>query len=187
MITVRCKLESISYYSQSRHYDVPALEREKKDDYEKRTWRERCNTNEAGNIFIPPMAFKNCITDAAQYLSIKIKGSGTSTYTKHFVAGILCVEGLDLGIKKDDVEGEWHFVPSDGKVGGGKRVNKCFPLIRKWSGEVEYIILDEIITEDIFTEVLAKAGQFIGIGRFRPQRRGYYGRFVVKSIKWIKS
>lgn len=180
-----CKLKSISPYSQSRHYDAPKLQRELPKDYEARTWRERLHTNKDGNVFIPPMAFKNCVSEIAKYLGLQIPGKGKSTYTKHFEAGVLVVEGLTLPVKKEQVQGQWLFVPSDGKRGGAKRVDKCFPVIPEWQGEVEFVILDEIITQDVFTKHLEEAGKFIGIGYFRPRNNGYWGRFSVEDVKWI--
>jgi len=186
MATAVCKLESISPYSQSKHYEVDKLEKESNQDYEKRTWRERCHADANGELFIPPMAFKNSIAEAAKYLSETIKGKGKATYTKHFEAGVMVMEPLPLGIKKADVLGEWLFVPSDGKRGSGSRVSKCFPCIQSWKGEVEFHILDETITEDVFRRHLEQCGKFIGLGRFRPRNNGYYGRFRVNDIKWIK-
>jgi len=184
MKIVVTKLRSISPYSQSKHYQTPKLEKESAGDYEKRTWRDRCHANEEGYIYMPPMAFKKAIAEAASFLSEKIEGRGKATYTKHFRAGILVMEPLVLPIKKMEVDEEWLFVPSDGKPGGSTRVEKCFPLIHEWSGSVTWYVLDEIITQPIFERHLSEAGSFIGVGRFRPIRGGYYGRFVIEEIKW---
>lgn len=184
MKTVTVKLESASPYSQSRYVQAEKLPKELHDDYEKRTWRERMHDDGNGVVIIPPMSFKNCLSEAAKYLSMQIPGKGKSTYTKHFEAGVLVTEPLLLGVKKDDVPGEWFHVPSDGQRGGTKRVLKCFPVIREWSGDVVFYVLDETITEDVFTHVLTEAGKFIGIGRFRPRNNGFYGRFNVKSVRW---
>ncbi len=184
MKTAICELESISPYSQSKYYEVPKLEKEQPNDYENRTWRERMHVNNDGYVFIPPMQFKNCLSNVAKYLSVRIPGKGTSTYTKHIVSGTMVTDALVLPIKKDDVPGEWFFVPSDGKAGGGTRVSKCFPVISHWQGEVTFYILDEIITKDVFFNHLEESGKFIGVGRFRPQKNGYYGRFKVNNIKW---
>lgn len=184
------KLESVSPYSQGRHYDVPKLgrasgaETETARDYEERTWRERAHVDGEGRLFIPPMAFKNCLAEIAKYLSVQIPGKGKATYTKHFEAGVMVLDGLPLPITKDKMEGEWLFVPASGRRGDGKRVSKCFPLVRAWSGEVTFHILDDAITPEIFERHLREAGNFIGIGRFRPRNNGYYGRFAVKSIAW---
>lgn len=190
MRVATAELEGISPYSQSRHYEVPKLgratgaETESARDYEARTWRERCHVDDAGHLFIPPMAFKNCLAEIAKYLSVQIPGKGKSTYTKHFEAGVMVLEGLPLPVTKDAVEGEWLFVPASGRRGDGKRVSKCFPLIRKWGGKVAFHILDDVITKEVFEQHLREAGNFIGIGRFRPRQNGYYGRFAVKKISW---
>lgn len=184
MKTAVVELESISPYSQSRFYDTPKLPKEIHADYEKRTWRDRLHTNEDGHVFIPPMAFKNCISEVAKFLSLQIPGKGKATYTKHFEAGVLVLEALVLPVKKEEVQGEWYHVPSDGRRGGSTRVLKCFPVIPKWSGEVTFMILDETITEEVFSQHLEEAGKFIGIGRFRPRNNGFYGRFKVNSIDW---
>jgi hypothetical protein len=130
------------------------------------------------------MAIANCLKSAATYLSIQIPGQGKAKYTKHFQSGVMVTEPITLDIKKEDVKHEWVFVPSDGRRGGTTRVEKCFPLIEEWEGEVDFYIFDDIITKDVFEKVLREAGQIMGIGRFRPNNWGYYGRFRVESIKW---
>lgn len=173
-------LVSQSPYSQGRPVVAEKSRDETYEDFEKRTWRERAHVNSAGYVYIPPTMFKNSIAEAAKYKSIQIPGKGKSTYTKHFEAGILCKEPLELPIKADDLIGENVFAG----MGPGKRVWKTFPLIPEWSGDVEFLILDETITKEIFEQHLIDAGSFIGIGRWRPRNNGQYGRFRVKSISW---
>lgn len=177
-------LHGVAPYSQSRFHDTPKLEKEAPDDHEMRTWRERLSTTEDGHVFIPPMAFKKSLETAARFLSMQIKGRGKATYTKHFKAGVLVTDGLVLPDLKDDVPGEVFFVPSDGRAGGGKRVKRKFPVIRQWAGDVTYYILDETITPDVFEAHLKEAGNFIGIGRFRPENGGFYGRYAVDQVLW---
>ena len=185
MKKVTVVLKGISPYSQSKHYETPKLnDKELAKDYEARTWRERLHADEKGEVFIPPMAFKNCLSDAAKFLSMQIPGKGKATYTKHFEAGILVMDPSFLGVKNEDVPGEWLFVPSDGKRGSGSRVSKCFPVIQSWSVTVIFYVLDETITEDVFRKHLEEAGKFIGVGRFRPRNNGFYGRFSVESLTW---
>lgn len=176
-------LESLSPLSFSRHYETPALEKEAARDYEERTWRERLHYDkETGECYIPANMLKGCLAAAAKYLSMKV--SGKATYTKHFEAGVMCVENLMLGIQKDDVEPTPLFVPSDGRRGGGSRVMKIFPEIPRWSGDAKFLILDRIITEPVFEEHLIEAGNLIGMGRFRPRNNGTNGRFRLVKLEW---
>ena len=179
-----------SPYSQSRSLQTPKMERETSNDHELRVWRERCHVNEDGNVVIPPMSIKNCLSEAAKFLSMKIPGGGKATYTKHFEAGLLCMEPALVLVNEKPVplkavKGELLFVPSDGKRGGSKRVNKMFPVIPiGWKADIEVMVLDEMITRDVLKLHLTRAGQFIGLGRFRPRNNGFYGRFVPENIKW---
>jgi hypothetical protein len=184
MKTALAELASVSSYSQSKHYDVPKLDKESSADYEDRTWSERMHVNTDGFVFIPPMAFKNCLSEAAKFLSRQIPGKGKATYTKHFEAGVLVIDPLVLPIRKDDVPRESYFVPADGRRGSGKRVTKHFPVIHSWSGTISIHVLDETITMPVLREHLEEAGKFIGIGRFRPRNNGFYGRFTVNSVEW---
>lgn len=184
MKKVIAHLKSTAPYGQSRHYVVPKLEKESAADYEERTWRNRLHVNGEGNVFIPPTALKNCLSEAAKYLSMRIPGKGKSTYTKCFEAGLLVIDPVELAIKAQDVQGLWLFVPSDGKRGGGKRVDKCFPVIPAWEALATFYILDETITESVFRTHLEEAGKFIGVGFFRPRNNGFYGRFEVVEIEW---
>ena len=184
MKTYIAKLKSKAPYSQGRHYSkttVPELEKEGKDAYETRTWRNRMHVKN-GEVYIPPMAFKNCLAEAAKFLSIQIPGKGKATYTKHFEAGVMVVDEVMLGIRADDVQGERLFVPSNGRRGDGTRVERVFPLIPEWEADVTIHIIDETITEDVLARHLREAGMLIGVGRFRPRNNGFYGRFTLVSL-----
>tara|TARA_B100000749_G_scaffold278115_1_gene268195 strand:+ start:1895 stop:2485 length:591 start_codon:yes stop_codon:yes gene_type:complete len=185
-VTATCHLSSASVYSQSRPYQVEKKPRETPGDYEKRTWRERMHLSEKnpGFIVIPAMQFKNSLAECAKYMSQQIPGKGKATYTKHFEAGVIIMDSMELDIKADDVKGETVFVPSSGKRGDGNRVYKTFPKIPSWAGVVEFTIFDHTITEAVFKEHLMQAGQFIGIGRWRPRNNGLYGRFTVDKVVW---
>lgn len=179
-------LKSVSTYSQSRYHATEKEPKETADAYERRTWRNKCHVNSAGNVFIPPMAFKQSIDAAAKFSSRQIPGKGKATYTKHFVAGVLVMNPLVLPLTVDDVIMRTGIMNSDGVRGSGKRVIRYFPDIPQWEGTVEYHVFDDNITEEVFEETLADSGRFIGIGVFRPQNGGYYGRFDVTRIDWAK-
>jgi hypothetical protein len=63
-------------------------------------------------------------------------------------------------------------------------VPRTFPVVRNWSAQATFYVLDDAITEKAFTYHLEQAGKFIGIGRFRPRNGGFYGRFSVESVTW---
>jgi len=162
---------------------TPRRSKERPDQHEERTWRERMHVNSDGIVFIPRMALKLCLDEIAKFLSEKIPGKGNATYTKHFRAGIMVMEDMVLGVKADDVEPNRLFVPSDGKQGGGKRVWKFFPTLWTWKTHCDFIILDELLRGDteLVRRYLQEAGKFIGLGSFAPRNGGYFGRFNVEN------
>lgn len=184
MKIAKVKITGITTLAQGKYINVEKLPKELPKDYEIRTWRERLHYDQNGVVFIPNFALKNCLSEAAKFLSIKIPGKSQATYTKHFEAGVMVMECMSLGIKKDAVDGQWLFVPSDGKRGGGKRVEKCFPVMPQWEGNAEFLILDETITEDVFTTHIQQAGQFIGLGSLRPRNNGFFGRFDAQVLSF---
>lgn len=190
MYVVTFKLTGASPLSMSRVVTVEKKTGEKPDTYEERTWRERIHRDENGEAYMPPTALKNCLESVARFLSESVPGKGMAKYTKHFTAGILVTDPLMLGVKAADIPGERLFVPADGKRGGGKRVWKTFPVIAKWQTEARVYVLDPVLCDDAGRAVLERyakfAGQFVGLGRFRPERGGFNGRFAVSGFKWAK-
>lgn len=184
MHTATVSLKSMSYYSQSKAHGAPKLDKESADAYAARTWAEQLHTNDAGEIVIPAMSIKNGLSTVARRLGIKIPGKRNATYTKHFEGGVMVFADISTGLKKADIEFEKRHQPSDGVRGGGKRVWKYHPLIRNWEATFQITVLDDTITERVLREHLEEFGKFVGIGRFRPEKNGHYGRFEVVKMTW---
>lgn len=179
-----CKLKSITPITFGRFHQENKLEKELPDAYEKRTWKEKAHFNEDGHVKIPGAMLANCIRESAKFMSLQIPGKGKATYTKHFEAGIIIYNDIVTKITKAELQGDTRHVPSDGRAGGTKRVIKIFPILQKWEGEIIVYIGDNIITADVFEDVVRNAGNLIGIGTWRPRNRGMNGRFELVDMKW---
>lgn len=182
MYEVKVKITGISTYSQGKYVDPDnKLEKESAKDFEARLWREKMHYNEKDEVYIPLNSIKNCLTGGAAYLSIQIPGKGKSTYTKHFKSGITVLNHIPLNVKKMNAKSHWLFIPTPGTT---KRVSKCFPIFNlPWGGITTIKVLDETITKEILLRVLQESGTFIGLGVFRPQNNGYFGRFEAEFVK----
>lgn len=180
-------LRSVTPYSQSKAVDpdqFPKLEKEGADDYDKRLWREKATVDGNGIVCLPAMALKMSIDEAVKRLNIGIPGRGKSTYTKFFTAGQICEADVPIGIHKDALEYIDIWANADGVRGSGKRVRRRFPVVKEWSGVARFAILDDIIPEKVFEKALTEAGRLVGIGRFRPEKGGFLGRFTVEDFRW---
>lgn len=184
MPTAVCQLTSASPYSPANFIMTLKNDNESDREWETRCWRERIHTNKAGQVVIPSTQFSGAIKTAASYLNIKIPGERNRTFTKHFDSGVMVFDPLELPLTPDDVEGEWLMLHAQPGSMHQTRVAKCMPRIDEWNGVVTYTILDPKITKHVFAEVLAFSGSQIGIGRWRPAKKGTYGRYRVTELDW---
>jgi len=184
MPIVVAHLQSVSPYSQSDFIATKKNDNESDFDWESRVWRERMHVRN-GSVVIPATQFGAAIKNAAQYCTHKVPGTnGKGTFRKHFDSGVFVYEDLGLGLRPEEIEGEWLMLPSNPNNPKSGRVPKCYPKILSWDGMVTYTIYDQQITETVFAEVLRISGIQVGIGRFRPSQRGIYGRYAVKDLAW---
>ena len=182
MRTALASLESTAPYSQSRPFEPEWQDGDTHDIIEKREWRNKAHLTEDGHVFIPPMSFIWGLQYAAQRMGRVMKGS--KTFAKTFQNGVMCVERVILPITKDELRVERVYVNADGRRGSGTRVWRYFPMVDEWKAKVPFTVLADEIPNGLFEETLEYAGMFAGIGRFRPERGGYLGRFQVASVKW---
>jgi hypothetical protein len=177
-------LKSITPFTASRMHDTAKQDKERPDEYEVRTWREKAHYDHEGVAYIPGIAFKMALDAAAKYLSIQVPGKGKATFTKHFLSGVMCADNLSLKMRRDDFTSITINANADGVRGSGKRVKRTFPIAPQWQGALTFYVMDDAITQPIFEKVLSETGKFIGVGQYRPQNGGTNGRFEVVSTAW---
>jgi hypothetical protein len=179
-----CKvsISGLSPYSASRAHEAERLKGETHEAYEERTWREKAHIKD-DNVFIPPMAFKIGLDRAAKVRGIQIPGKGKATYTKFFESGVIVTEPVFIAAASEIMCERVH-ANADGVRGSGKRVWRKFPRIDNWSGDVKFHIIAPEITKEVFEETASYAGLSVGVGRFRPERGGFFGRYQVTKFVW---
>ena len=137
------------------------------------------------SIVIPAHGVQQALAAGAKYSKRQIPGQGKATWTAKFTAGIMMMDSPRLEIHPNDVGAITISANADGVRGSGKRVLRRLPIIPKgWTTTFEIAILDPIITEQVFREMLELTGMFIGLGQFRPEKGGTNGRFAVKELVW---
>lgn len=62
------------------------------------------------------------------------------------------------------------------------RVMRHRPRFEQWGAQFEVEVDDDLLSDEMAHQLLSEAGQSIGIGDFRPEKRGPFGRFMV--TKW---
>lgn len=186
---IKVDLIGVGPYSQSRRLEFSDDEKKNKTfwDLEQEHWRRRLHVNKEGNVFIPAVQFNSAIIRAAALLKILVPGQSKGEYGKYFESGVRCMEGIVLDLKPEDVEFEDLFLSKNGRK-GGMDVLKRMPVIHRWEGTTYYLENSDKVPKDIFIKHLEYSGRCVGIGRYRPEKRGGYGMFEAKNIEWgVKS
>jgi len=178
------KLTSAAPLTQSRKHNEPKLDKELADAYEKRTWRNKAHVGESGFIEIPGFALKCAVVAAAKYAGDQIPGKGKNTWTKKFQCGLIIPENAVTDCKPSAITPIEINANVDGVRGSGKKVTRTFPQLLKWTATVPVLVVDEILTKEVLTTYLTAAGQFIGVGQYRPENGGNNGRFSVDIVEF---
>lgn len=187
MRTVTLHIDGVTPYSYSAPFITEKKSGESADDFEKRTWRNRCHALPDGSLIIPGIVFKKALDSAASFRGERIPGKGMKTWAKRFMPGVFISDPLKVApaAKKDEVRGEWLYVSADGrKDSGGSKVWRCFPMLDAWGGDLTVHVLDDSITKPVFEAHVETMGMFVGVGRFSPRVGGFLGRFKATVEKW---
>ena len=134
--------------------------------------------NPEGKIYTPSTHISGMLVNSAK--NFKIRNKGKSTYSK--LAGS-CIEiEPDILIHKNQ---KWEEFTISAVIPSTKgRIMISRPLIRKWEIDFNIKITDDI-PEDVLKSILDYGGQYIGIGDWRPDKKGKYGKFIVTSFKEV--
>lgn len=158
------------------------------DQHEMRVWQEKVPTTKDGQVYLNPFAVTNSLVEAAQWLKRKVPGEGQATFTKRFRSGVspggnvLLFNADGSPMTLEDIDPVRLFVPSDGKHGGPKRVERIFPTAHEWVAKGDVNVFDGKISEDQFSDHLKCVGQYIGWGAMRAGNGGINGRFLVEAF-----
>lgn len=133
-----------------------------------------------GNYFIPSEHLRSAFINAGGYIKAKVGNSRKSM--KNIVAAMFYVNPFEISLKGSFEIDKRSCVNKNIKG----RVVVIRPRWDKWDAEFELSIDNDTITKETIKEILNYAGQYCGIGSFRPTNNGMYGRFIVEKFNEVK-
>lgn len=136
----------------------------------------RLYSNDNGS-FLPAENIRQSIIEAAKRFKLGRRAATTD------VAAAVYLSPFELPL-----EGEWH-VDSRAVVipATGGRILRHRPMFDDWSVVFKLQIdTDTGIDERLIKEVVSSSGKLVGIGDFRPARKGPYGRYNIALWEHIK-
>jgi len=136
--------------------------------------------NDKEGFYIPSEQIKGSLIGAGAMVKSKVGNSKKSM--KNIVAGMFFIEEEKLRLPKKYEIDKRSAVNRNIKA----RIIVIRPKWEKWSVEFTLLVDNDTITEETIKEIITNAGNFIGVGSFRPTNNGSFGRFKLDSIKSLK-
>ena len=130
-----------------------------------------------GKIYTPYTHIQGSLTDAAK--QFQIKGNKRSTYSKLF--------GSQVEINPDAIvhkhQGWDVFSISAVNPSTRGRIMTHRPMLKEW--ELDFIIdyNTDAIPDEVLKSVMDYAGLYVGIGDWRPDKKGKFGKFMVTKFE----
>lgn len=138
---------------------------------------KKAYVDEQGVLFVPGMNVFACIIQGGQFIKI---GRAKATNAKSSIipaAMILEEERCTLGTKEFEVDTRSVVIPAT-----GGRIMAHRPRLDEWQCSFTIDLFDpDILSASDVRQIIDDAGKKIGLGDFRPSRKGPFGRFVVTS------
>jgi|SRR5579859_3410642 len=140
-----------------------------------------CYLDEKGYLFYPAMNIYACIIEAGKFHKDgKVK---ITTARSSLIPAYVMIEGEYLYFPDDttwEVDSRAVVVPST-----GGRIVCHRPRLDNWSLEFVLSVDAKSFPPRLVRQIIDDAGSKVGLGDYRPARKGIYGRFVVSSWKEV--
>lgn len=128
---------------------------------------------------LPAVYLRNAMTEASK--QFKITGKGKSTYSK--------IVGSTVDVAPEFFEIKGGYTPFriaavNPMTKGRMMVTR--PRFDRWSVVFEIVLNDDGVPVSVINEILEHAGKYVGIGDWRPDKKGMFGKFMITSFKEVK-
>lgn len=137
--------------------------------------------HENGTIYLPTNNILSCIMGGGEYF--KQGMSKITTRDRSLIPA--CVEMHTLAVDLISLKG-WTL---DSRIvwNGIKKVPIVAhrPMFHDWKVTFTLDLDTELLSPKLLREIVDSAGKRVGLGAYRPSRKGPYGRFVVTEWKEI--
>jgi hypothetical protein len=131
-------------------------------------------------ILLPSVYIKNSLVEAGK--QFKIIGKGKSTYSK-IIASTVDINPFMIEMKNGAME--VFRISAVNPMTKGRMMTER-PKFIKWSAEFEIFLNDPAVPLSVINEVLEHAGKYVGVGDWRPEKKGMFGKFMITSFKTDK-
>lgn len=131
-----------------------------------------------GKIYTPSTHIRGMLINSGK--NFKIQGKSRSTYSK-LVGSVIDINPDCIEHKKQ----EWDiFKISAVNPNTRGRIMTIRPIMNEWELSFNLETTDDI-PEEVIKAMLDYGGQYVGIGDWRPEKKGKYGKFIVTKFELV--
>lgn len=154
--------------------------RDPQADYEEAFYRwSDQSTGEAGYGF-PVIAFKAATISAARLYDKSITMTGLRQQL--FFRGVLGDDGQQVAI----IEGEPKMREDVVRLGMSGTDLRYRPVFNQWTTTLEVTFIRSSISKDSVLSLIDAGGLSVGIGEWRPERKGDFGCYEIDSSRQVQ-
>lgn len=126
---------------------------------------------------MPAVYFRNCLIEAGK--QFKVAGKGKATYSKLLGCSVEVAPDM-IKILPGEYD-EYRVAAVNPMTKGRMMVSR--PRFNKWKCVFQIKLLDDALPVSVVNEVLEHAGRMVGVGDWRPDKKGTHGKFMVTSFE----
>lgn len=135
-------------------------------------------TDENGAHYLPSEHIRVALINAGAFIKAKVGNARKSM--KNIVAAMFTINPEQIDLPKFDTIDKRSAVNKNVKA---RIVVKRPKWNAGWTVSFKIFVDDSTITKETVADLLDYAGRYVGIGSYRPQNNGPFGRFEVESIE----
>jgi len=125
----------------------------------------------------------NCFIQSFINASKMLKTTGRKTLCGNFINSCPLITPMEIGLGKKEYVVDTQTVVLQGK----NRIPRSRARVDEWTATFTIEWDGEFVSDHAMEEVMTTSGRRVGILDYRPQKKGFNGRFVVDKFELIKS
>ena len=156
--------------------DISKDKKPSTDDYKAQA-ESKLYLDDKGKLYQPATHLQGALIEAGKHK--KVVGKGKSTYSK-IVGYAVQIEQYEIEHKKQKWE-VFTCLAVNPSTRGRNPLSR--PMLKQWEISFDVVFDDTEIAPPIMKELFDIAGRIVGIGDWRPAKKGFYGKFQVTNWK----
>ena len=158
--------------------DIEGKSKKRSGALSERNFEDKLYRTPEGKIYQPATHIFGALVNAGK--AFQIQGKGKSTYSKLFGSSLNVMPEYIL---HKNPKYEAFTITANNPNSRGNKMIVTRPMFTDWELDFTIQILEDSIPVEVVEEALAYGGRYVGIGDWRPDKKGKYGQFRITKFE----